>query len=191
MSMTREDEMALMRPSQPSGGVAKLNCQTVHLKPAQAAAMLSISRSTFDRWMNAGTIPAVKMGARTRFKTSDLAKLVAALFRGRWSGRGRQGHQLHPVTSMGGGDWPGTRTLFPLVLDVAHSIRRCLRNHRTDAFLQRWRHPLPFSDNLGQVLGHVAPRKVDTYGTLFVHSFVLSMLWKCTDLSSEAFGGTL
>lgn len=48
------------------------------LTPAEVAVRLGVAPSTVRRWINAGRLPAVRIGSRLRIREADLARVERA-----------------------------------------------------------------------------------------------------------------
>jgi excisionase family DNA binding protein len=73
-----------MRLRQPRGSVAPIpDPPDDFMTVAEVAALLKLNQQTVRNWIDAGTLPGVRVGRRVRIKRSDFDAVIEASYSGR------------------------------------------------------------------------------------------------------------
>lgn len=87
----------------PSHGVPDFAQETFMTVPEVAAA-LKLNQQTIRNWIDAGTLPAVRLGRRVRILGSDFEALVATDYRSPALGASKSSHDMR-AQQFWNGDW--------------------------------------------------------------------------------------
>ena len=69
------------------------DAEETYLTVAEVAATLKLNQQTVRNWIDAGTLPAIRVGRRVRIKSSDFQRIIEESYSGAPASRSRRPDQ--------------------------------------------------------------------------------------------------